>query len=179
MPCLGVQSWRGVEMVSTSLVRSQYGRDWGAELPVDRRRSSGGGFMRFLFAICIGIAGTLGWQTYGDQVREMLATAYPQLSWLRVAAAQTVVTTGAAARSTEQMEALAIRLADMRQRVDQLSQQVAAGQDQMSRDLTAKLAVVERDILDKIAAGQPRPEATVRKPATPTQAQTQTQSTLR
>jgi hypothetical protein len=166
-------------MVSTSLVRSHYGRDWDAEPPVSRRRSSEGGFMRFLFAICIGIAGTLGWQTYGDQVRETLAGAYPQLNWLspRAAAAQTVgTTTTGAARSAEQMEAMAIRLADMRQRVDQLSQQVAASQDQMTRDITAKLSVVERDILDRMAAGQPRPEATVRKPAT---AQTQTQSTLR
>jgi hypothetical protein len=136
--------------------------------------------MRFIFTFGIGILATLAWQTYGDTAREMIAGSYPQLIWLspRAAAAQPVVTTTSApARPTDaqQMQELSIRLADMRQRVDQLSQQLASSQEQVTRDIGAKLAAAERDILDKIAAAQPRTEATVRKPATPPQATQSTQ----
>jgi hypothetical protein len=54
----------------------------------------------------------------------------------------------------------------MRQRVDQLSLQITSGQDQMVRDVTAKVLAAERDILDKLATAQPRQEA-ARKPAAP------------
>jgi hypothetical protein len=38
--------------------------------------------VRFLVIFCIGISGTLAWQSYGDQVREMIASSHQQLSWL-------------------------------------------------------------------------------------------------
>jgi len=60
---------------------------------------------------------------------------------------------------------VSLGLAAVRQRVDQLAVQVAAGQEQMTRDFTAKLHAVEQDILDKISA--PTPQATAapaRKP---------------
>lgn len=127
--------------------------------------------MRFLFAICIGIGGTLGWQSYGDRIREMLAGAYPQLVWLspRAAAAQTVgAVDGPAVRpaDAQQVQELALTLAAMRQRVDQLAFQITSGQDQMARDLAAKVQAAERDILDRLANAQPRQEA-ARKPAAP------------
>jgi len=53
-------------------------------------------------------------------------------------------------------------LAALRQRVDQ----IAAGQDGIARDITAKLQAVEQDILDRISA--PSPQLAVpptRKPA--------------
>ncbi len=156
-------------MSSTSLVRSGYPADWAAESSTRRRRKRSGGFMRFLTTFCMGIVATLAWQSYGDAVREMVVRAYPQLSWLapRAAEGQTAAT-AAFARTVDprEVQELSQSLAAMRQRVDQLAVQLAAGQDQMTRDITAKMAIAERDILDKISAALPRPEVTAaRKPA--------------
>jgi hypothetical protein len=35
-----------------------------------------------LISFCVGVAATLGWQSYGDAAREMIASSYPQLGWL-------------------------------------------------------------------------------------------------
>ncbi len=131
-----------------------------------RRRS-----LRVLIAFCIGVAATLAWQSYGDAAREMIANSYPQLGWLapQAAAAQAAPATIAAATASldqQELKSVSLGLAAVRQRVDQLAAQVAAGQEQMTRDFTAKLHAVERDILDKISA--PQPAATpARKPAPP------------
>lgn len=156
-------------MSSNSLVRSGYPADWATESSTKRRRKRSGGFMRFLTTFGMGIVATLAWQSYGDAVREMVARANPQLSWLapRAAATQTAAT-AVFTRTVDprEVQELAQNLAAMRQRVDQLAVQLAAGQDQMTRDITAKLAVAERDILDKISAALPRAEVTAaRKPA--------------
>src|SRR5262249_11903237 len=45
------------------------------------------GLARFLIIFCLGVAATLGWQSYGDDAREMIATSSPQLSWLAPQAA--------------------------------------------------------------------------------------------
>jgi hypothetical protein len=149
-------------MSSTSLVRSGYSRDWGSEEP--RRR--GGGFSRFVVAVGIGVGSTLVWQSYGDAARERIASAYPQLAWLapREAAASTGSATVVRPNTDHQLQELSLGLAAMRQRVEQLSLQVSTSQDQLTRDIVAKLQVSERDILDKIAA-QPRVDVTAaRKP---------------
>jgi hypothetical protein len=61
---------------------------------------------------------------------------------------------------------LTLGLAAVRQRVDQLAVQIAAGQDQMTREISARMQAAQRDILDKIAAAPPRPDpaSTVRRP---------------
>ena len=108
-----------------SLVRSGYLDRPGVE---PRRR---GGFFRFVVTVGIGVGGTLAWQAYGDQVRGQLAAAYPQLGWLRPS-------TGAAASGRgldQQTQELSLGLAAVRQRVEQLSLQVANGQDQMTREI--------------------------------------------
>lgn len=42
-------------------------------------RRPAGGFARFLVATAIGVAVTIGWQAYGEEAREMLATFAPRL----------------------------------------------------------------------------------------------------
>jgi hypothetical protein len=37
---------------------------------------------RFLVAVCIGVAGSLAWQSYGGAAREMIASRVPQLAWI-------------------------------------------------------------------------------------------------
>ena len=46
---------------------------------------------RFLVVFFMGVAATLAWQSHGDEIREMIASSYPQLGWLapQTAAAET------------------------------------------------------------------------------------------
>ena len=46
-------------------------------------------FARYLVAICIGIAVTLGWQSYGEGARQLIARRAPELGW-SPAAKQTI-----------------------------------------------------------------------------------------
>ena len=68
----------------------------------------------------------------------------------------------------EELKALLVGLAGVRQRVDEIAAQLAAGQEQVTRDIN-NLQAVEQDILDKVSAPPPRPAATARKsvPLTP------------
>jgi len=91
----------------------------------------------------------------------MIAGSYPQLAWL----APRTTAAAAPARSTDpQLQELSLGLAAVRQRVDQLAFQ----QEQMTRDISARVQTAERDILDRIAATQPKPpEVTAARRSTP------------
>jgi hypothetical protein len=45
------------------------------------RRGSQGGFARYLVAICIGVAATLAWQSYGEVPKQIIAAKAPELGW--------------------------------------------------------------------------------------------------
>src|SRR5262252_4403118 len=45
------------------------------------KRRGSHGFARFLLAICIGVAGSLAWQSYGEATKQIIATRGPQ-TWL-------------------------------------------------------------------------------------------------
>jgi flagellar hook-basal body complex protein FliE len=127
--------------------------------------------MRLLITFCIGVVVTLAWQSYGDAAREMIANSYPQLSWLAPQAAVAQTAPDAIAPTTssldpQQLKEMSADLAAVRQKVDQLAAQVAAGQDQMARDFAAKLQAAEQDIVATISVPPPQP-ATARKPAPP------------
>ena len=72
----------------------------------------------------------------------------------------------------QDLKAVSLDLATLRQRVDQLAAQVAAGQEQMTRDFTTKLYAAGQDILNKVSAHPPQPAAAPpRKPVpSPSQA---------
>ena len=123
--------------------------------------------VRFLITFGVGIAATLAWQSYGDAAREMIASSSEQLAWLapQVApaaqAAPRLVAPPAPAGPSpdlEQLKAMSLGLAVVRQSVDQLAAQVAACREQMTRDIT-KLQAAEQDILHKISEPPPRPAA--------------------
>jgi hypothetical protein len=122
--------------------------------------------VRFLITFGVGIAATLAWQSYGDAAREMVASSSEQLAWLapQVAPAAQAAprleapAAPAATPDLEQLKAMSLGLAVVRQSVDQLAAQVAAGQEQMTRDIT-KLQAAEQDILHKISEPPPRPAA--------------------
>jgi L,D-transpeptidase YcbB len=60
-----------------------------AQLPADsqitdrssRRRPASRRFRRYLVAICVGVAGTLAWQSYGEATKEIIAKGAPELGW--------------------------------------------------------------------------------------------------
>ena len=127
------------------------------------------GLIRFLIIFCIGVAATLAWQSYGDAAREMVASSSPQLGWLappalaQIAPEMVAPTAPATASPDEQqLRAMSLALAAVRQSVDQL----AAGQQQMAGDI-AKLQEAEQDILSKISAPPPRPAAAAAPPRKP------------
>jgi hypothetical protein len=130
--------------------------------------------MRLLITFCVGIAATLAWQTYGDTARRIIADSYPRLSWLAPetavaqTAADTIAPTAVDRAQQEQLKETSLAVAAVRERVDELVAQFAAGQQQMTLDFTAKLEATERDLLDKISvlASQP-PAAPVRRPVPP------------
>ncbi|HMA74613.1 MAG TPA: hypothetical protein VKP67_24455 [Xanthobacteraceae bacterium] len=157
---------------------------WTADLPTDldrfpsklsslRRRASRA-FARFLITFCIGVAATLAWQSYGDAARAMVAGSSAWLSWLAPQAAPVAQSTPVApSADKEQFKAMLFGLAAMRQRVDQIAAQIAAGEAQTTRDIATKLEAAKQDILDKISTPAPQPASTpapVRKPLPAAQA---------
>jgi hypothetical protein len=47
----------------------------------DRKKRSSRGFTRYLLAICMGVAATLAWQSYGEAAKQMFAAKAPELGW--------------------------------------------------------------------------------------------------
>jgi hypothetical protein len=131
------------------------------------------GVVRFLITFCIGVAATLAWQSYGDAARQMIATSSEQLAWLapppapgdQAAPPAIAPAPPAPSPDLEQLKTVSLGLAAIRQSVDQLATQVAAGQEQVTRDIS-KLQAAEDGILHKISEPPPRPAVALpaRKP---------------
>ena len=142
---------------------------------LSRRKRRSHPFARFLITFGVGIAATLGWQSYGDMARETIATEYPQLAWLAPEAgsvAQTASDTAAPAAPAapspdqQQLKAMSVDLAAMRQSVDRLAAQLSAGNQQMAGDI-AGLQATQQAILRKVSTPAPRPAAQPRSAALP------------
>ena len=167
------------------------------------RRRASRPFVRYLVAICIGVAGTLAWQSYGEATKRIIATSAPELGWSPEAkemianwvqqlgwtkplsgpenaavrpampeppqaapvaqtAPQTIAPKAPVAPSIdpEQVQQITQSLAALRQTVEQL----AAGQDQIAREIKQVLAA-DMELLSKTPAPPPQPPAApARKP---------------
>jgi len=115
---------------------------------------------RLLVIFCLGVCSTLAWQSYGDTARAMIAKSSPQLGWLAPKPPPVVPTTSEAvapaSAASPELQQLAFGLAALRQSVDLLTTQFAAGQQQMGSDI-AKLRADEQEILRKLSATAPKP----------------------
>jgi hypothetical protein len=119
---------------------------------------------RFLMTFCVGVAATLAWQSYGDVAREAVASTYPQLAWLApqdASPVQTASDTAAPEPATpapdpQELKAMLLEFAAVRQSVDRLAAALAAGNQQMAGDI-ASLQAAQQAILRKISAPAPRP----------------------
>jgi hypothetical protein len=142
------------------------------------------GFARYLVAICVGVAAALLWQSYGEAAKRMIATKTLEFgwspetkqiiaSWVPDAAANVASTLKVPAASSpdpQQLQQIAAHIAAVQQAVErQLGdvqvtiQQLAAGQDQIARQIT-ELQTADEDILAKIPVPSPR-LASTRKPS--------------
>jgi hypothetical protein len=59
--------------------RAIYFRLQAIESAVKRRPSRG--VVRYLVAVGVGVAATLGWQSYGETTKQLIATNAPELGW--------------------------------------------------------------------------------------------------
>jgi hypothetical protein len=105
----------------------------------------------FLITFFIGVAATLGWQSYGDAAREMIARSYPQLAW---------VVPQPSSVPPDQQQLNAMSLDAVRQSIDRIATGFAASQEQITRSvdrIAPSVAANQEQMtrsIDRIAASQ-------------------------
>jgi hypothetical protein len=135
--------------------------------PVGRRIF--GPVTRFFVIVLIGVGATLGWQSYGDEARQMLLVRAPTLGWLlSISKTESPPVIANSSDLTQQLAPFATNLDVVRRNLELL----AARQEQMSQNL-AGLQAVEQDVREKLsfpAQPSPAPQAAAipqRKPLQP------------
>jgi hypothetical protein len=120
---------------------------------------------RFSIAVLIGVGGTLAWQSYGDEAKEMLRTWAPSLAWLLpVSTMSPPAPAVTSAELQEKLKPVALDVAIVRRSVEQLASnqdQLARKQEQMAQAIAA-LQAAGQDISQKIST--PPPPKTVHVP---------------
>jgi methyl-accepting chemotaxis protein len=121
--------------------------------------------VRFLVIFCVGISGTLAWQSYGDQVREMIASSHQQLSWLAPQAEpvpqNALDAIKLASRTTsspdqQQPNAISLDLDAVRQDTDRIATDIVSSQEQMTSSAN-QIATSQQQIarsVERIATSQ-------------------------
>jgi len=165
---LDARSERRTDKPLNKPVRSRHGFGRGND-EVARSRPAGRrpfrAFVRFIVAVLIGIGLTVGWQSYGDAARQMLAVQAPGLAALLPVSTGSPPVSAPSADPMQQLAPLASNLDALRHNLDQLS----ARQDQMVQTISA-LLVVDQEIKQKISSTPPmqQPASTTQpKPVSP------------
>ena len=150
----------------------------------DMKRRGSRRFARFLVAICIGVAGTLAWQSYGEATKQIIVTGAPELGWSPEAkqmiasaiqrvgwttpagpeptAPETVTSKASSAASLDpaQVQQMVQSFGTLRQTIEQM----AAGQDELKRDIVQMHSALI-DVLAKVPEPPRQPSAAAgRKP---------------
>jgi hypothetical protein len=125
-------------------IDSPYPYRFGEGQPTGRRPSIGKrmfrSLIRFSIAVLIGVGATLGWQSYGDEAKEMLVAQAPALGLLlSVSTTKSPVMAATSTDTTRQLAPLTSTLDAVRRSVEQL----AAKQEQMAQNIAALRAVEE------------------------------------
>ena len=137
------------------------------------------GFAGYPVAICIGVAATLAWQSYGDAAKQKIASLLGWSIAASVTQTETLAPKAPTALSLDpvQVQQMVQGLASLRESVQQLAarqeslaaltqtvDKLAAGQDQMVHQIDM-LQSANQEILDKIpASSRQLPAAPARKP---------------
>jgi hypothetical protein len=145
---------------------SPYPYRFGEGQPAGSRPSFGKrmfrGLVRFSIAVLIGVGGTLGWQSYGDEIREMLIAQAPALGLLLPVPTTRSPVMAATSTDTRQLAPLASTLDAVRRSVEQL----AAKQEQMAQNIAA-LRSAERTSSTPPAPAPAQQAASVPQPKPP------------
>jgi hypothetical protein len=107
--------------------------------------------IRFSIAVLIGVGATLGWQSYGEEAREILIAQAPTLGML-LPVPTTRPPAAAYGDPSRQLAPMASTLDAVRRSVEQL----AAKQEQMAQNIAA-LRAGEEDVRQKASAAPPAP----------------------
>ena len=159
----------------------------------ETKRRGSRGLARYLVALLIGVAATLAWQSYGDATKRMIATKAPELGWSpeakQMIASWTLGGTKPPAGSEkqaapvaqtapgnvapeapatvsldqDQLQQITGSLTTLRQTVEQL----AAGQDEMTR-VIGRLETAVAELIVKIPEPPPQPPVAPARKPTPT-----------
>lgn len=151
-----------------------------------RAKSAWRSFARFMLAICIGVAATLAWQSYGEAAKQMFAAKAPELGWspetkrmianwvdqlgwtkppagAEISTAQPSVPeatqTATASFDPQQAQQIAVDVAALRQSVEQ----VTASQTKIAAEIN-NLQVTVTDIFLKFPTPPQPPAALSHKP---------------
>jgi hypothetical protein len=115
---------------------------------------------RFLVAVLVGVGATLGWQSYGDAAREVLAAQAPALSkLLPVLTTKSPVVTATSPDPMLQLAPLASNVDVVRRSLEQL----AAKQEQIVQDIAA-LRAGNEGIRQMLSSPQPQQPASTPQP---------------
>lgn len=150
---------------------SSYSYRFGEGQPAVARPSIGRRMFRSLFrftiTVLIGVGATLGWQSYGEEIRELLIAQAPAVGMLLpVPSTRPPVSAAAYGDPSRQLAPMASTLDAMRRSVEQL----AAKQEQMAQNIVA-LRAVEDEVRQKLLpASSATPPALAPPPAPPQQA---------
>jgi hypothetical protein len=102
--------------------------------------------VRFSITVLIGIGATLGWQSYGEAVKDMLAVEAPMLGWV-LSSVPTTRPSAVSVTSADQMRQLA-PLASTLDIVRRSVEQLAAKQELMAQNIAA-LRAADGDLRQK------------------------------
>jgi hypothetical protein len=134
---------------------SSYSYRFGEGQPAIARPSIGRRIFRTLFrfsiAVLIGVGATLGWQSYGEEAREILIAQAPTLGML-LPVPTTRPPAAAYGDPSRQLAPMASTLDAVRRSVEQL----AARQEQMAQNIAA-LRGVDEDARHKTSSAPPAP----------------------
>ena len=109
--------------------------------------------VRFSIAVLIGVGATLGWQSYGDEAKEMLVAQAPALGLLiSVSTTKSPVVAARSTDATRQLAPLASTLDAVRRSVEQL----AVKQEQLAQNIAA-LRAGEENVRQKTSSTPPAP----------------------
>jgi hypothetical protein len=161
---------------------SSYSYRFGEGQPAVARPSIGRrmfrSLFRFTFAVLLGIGATLGWQSYGEEIRELLIAQAPSVGMLLpVPSTKPAATASGYGDPARQLAPMASTLDAVRRSVEQL----AAKQEQMAQNIVA-LRAVEDEVRQKLLPASavippapavitaPPPQAASAPPSRPPQA---------
>ena len=122
-------------------------------------------------AVVLGVGATLGWQSYGDEAKEMVRAWDPSLDWLLPASVTKPPGPVTATEVEQQLNPMALDVALLRRSVEQFAanlDQLARKEEQMAQNIAAMQAT-EQQLIQKVSSPAPSKPVHVPLPSQPSQ----------